>query len=98
MYWPCLCATSSPAADGIPAPGIFRPVYLLALGGNSKWVTEPYVTTPEPESQHAGDVTTHISFVAHNADEAATATAKVTLYKGGEIVTSAPAIRGAGAG
>lgn len=47
------------------------------------------MTTPELESQHAGDVTTHISFVAHNADEAATATAKVTLYKGGEIVTSA---------
>lgn len=78
-----------PSSRWYSGSGIFRPVYLLALGGNSKWVTEPYVTTPELESQHAGDVTTHISFVAHNADEAATATAKVTLYKGGEIVTSA---------
>lgn len=78
-----------PSSRWYSGSGIFRPVYLLALEGNSKWVTEPYVTTPELESQHAGDVTTHISFVAHNADEAATATAKVTLYKGGEIVTSA---------
>ena len=78
-----------PSSRWYSGSGIFRPVYLLALEGRSKWVTEPYVTTPELESQHAGDVTTHVSFVAHNADEAATATAKVTLYKDGKAVTSA---------
>lgn len=78
-----------PSSRWYSGSGIFRPVYLLALESRSKWVTEPYVTTPELESQHAGDVTTHVSFVAHNADEAATATAKVTLYKDGKAVTSA---------
>jgi beta-galactosidase len=78
-----------PSSRWYSGSGIFRPVYLLALEGSGKWVTEPYVTTPELESQHTGNVTTHISFVAHNADEATTAVAKVTIYKDGETVTNA---------
>ena len=69
--------------------GIFRPVYLMTLEGAGKWVSDPYVTTPDLETQHDGDVTTHVEYTVHNSDTDTTATATLTIYKDGAQVTTA---------
>lgn len=69
--------------------GIFRPVYLLTMEGAGKWVSDPYVTTPDLETQHDGDVTTHVEYTVHNSDIATTATATLIIYKDNVQVTTA---------
>lgn len=78
-----------PSSRWYSGSGIYRPVYLLTLEGAGKLVTDVAVTAPELETQHSGDVTTHITFTIHNVDTATTGTATVTLYKDGAQVTSA---------
>ena len=72
-----------PSSRWYSGSGIYRPVYLLTLEGAGKWINDIVVTSPELETQYAGNVTTHVAFTVHNADAATGGTVKVTLYKDG---------------
>ena len=78
-----------PSSRWYSGSGIYRPVYLLTLEGAGKWVTDIAVTSPELESQHEGNVTTHVEYTVRNSDVAATATATLTIYKDGVQVATA---------
>lgn len=78
-----------PSSRWYSGSGIYRPVCLLTMEGAGKWAANVAITSPDLETQHAADVITRVAFTVHNLDAAASATAKVVIYKDNAHVAQA---------